>query len=114
MTGEPDEAILRAPRVVSGPQAQGERAWPNLADVPESKPSYLNQEKAEGLTRRLVQDQKEAESEAARINQTDMGAVHLANDPVAAIEGQTHPVGLLTAPDQPELAPPNPFSALRP
>ena len=105
---------LRAPRVVSGPQAQGGRDWPNLADVPESKPSYLKQEKAEGLTRRLVQDQQEAEREAGRIGQENLGVVHLSNDPVIEMEGQTHPVGLLTAPDQPEPAAPKPFSALRP
>lgn len=136
LTGEPGAEIYNEPRVVRVPDHQKDGAWPNLADVPESKPTYLPEAKIDGLTRALVQDKTEAQSEAARIGQIDLGpesapaklqdvgkaaVQHMKNDPVVQIEGELYPVGLLTAPDQietvaPQVAQPvnNSFSALRP
>lgn len=114
ISGEPDEAVLNAPRAVTRAPAGADRPWPNLADVPESKPSVLSQDKAAGLTRRLVQDRQEAQSEAERISHMDLGAVHKADDPVTELEGEPYPVGILTAPDQDRAQQVKPFSALRP
>lgn len=138
LTGEPGPEIYNEPRVVRVPDHTKDGPWPNLADVPEAKPTYLPEAKIDGLTRALVQDKAEAQSEAARIGQIDLGpeaaglvakapaapaVQHMKNDPVVQMEGELYPVGLLTAPDQPEttgqtpqIAPPvnNSFSALRP
>lgn len=113
-TGEPDAAVIHAPRAVSRAPSAENRAWPNLADVPESKPSVLPLDKSRELTKRMAEDQQFAAKEGERIRQTVLDTAHLADDPVTSLEGEPYPVGILTAPDQPDPLPAKPFSALRP
>lgn len=114
LTGEADETVLNEPRVVSRPADEKERAWPNLADVPESKLSFVPQAQASDLTRKLVQDRKESQEDGARIGAIELDGAHAQDDPVTHLEGEPYPVGLLTAPDQEAAIASQPFSALRP
>lgn len=40
ISGEPSESVLRAPRAVTRPAKQKDKAWPRLGDVPTNKPDF--------------------------------------------------------------------------
>ena len=67
LTGEPDDAVLNGPRVVSGPDKDKERTWPNLAEVPDGKPSFSKVSVRNQETQDLKNDNLEALAEMERI-----------------------------------------------
>ncbi|HAX91635.1 MAG TPA: hypothetical protein DCY07_05430 [Rhodospirillaceae bacterium] len=72
LTGEPDDSVLNAPRVVGSPSGLKDPSWPNLADVPETKPKFSTEaERAEKSTD-LASDNMKAKAEMERIRNIEL------------------------------------------
>ncbi len=72
LTGEPDESVLNAPRVVETPPATGERDWPNLASVPEKPDNYSSEARRRKLIKKLTAQRRKAEEIKERADETPM------------------------------------------
>lgn len=72
LTGEPDESILNAPRVVETPSKTGEREWPNLANVPQKPVDYSTEPKRRRLIKKLTAQKRKAEEIKKRADETPM------------------------------------------
>lgn len=63
LTGEPDDAVLNAPRVVGRPPSAGVKTYPNLATVPEKPKDFsprTDRQKAIGTMEEEKQEAQEA------------------------------------------------------
>lgn len=67
ITGEPDEAVLNAPRAVMRPQSPAAKDWPSLADVPNKKPKFSDVLELQDQAERLRSDQLKAQVDKERI-----------------------------------------------
>ncbi|MFA6280229.1 MAG: hypothetical protein WC612_05510 [Bdellovibrionales bacterium] len=67
LTGEPDEPVLNAPRVVGVPSGASDQSWPNLADVPDKKPRFSKLSTREADRQTLASDNMKAQAEMERI-----------------------------------------------
>ncbi len=67
LTGEPDESVLNAPRVVSVPSGGSDQSWPNLADVPDKKPRFSKPSVRESQRQTLTSDNLKAQAEMERL-----------------------------------------------
>lgn len=67
LTGEPDESVLSAPRVVGKPSGATKAAWPNLADVPVKKPDFTKPDARAKQVEDLTSDKLKAQAEMERI-----------------------------------------------
>lgn len=72
LTGEPDESVLNAPRVVAVPSGAKDTGWPNLADVPEWKPEFSSSQERIDKTTTLTSDNLKAQAEMERIRNIDL------------------------------------------
>ena len=97
LTGEPDDSIYAAPRVVSAPSPQKREGWPNLADVPEKKPVFTKQELRTDRTEELNSQRLQGQAEMERLRNIRM------DEAAPAIEAPA-----------PQEETPFSFSALRP
>ncbi|MGE0108375.1 MAG: hypothetical protein AB7S81_01230 [Bdellovibrionales bacterium] len=67
LTGEPSEEILSAKRAVKVPVEGGESVWPNLADVPEERPSFSSPAVRREQETDLISDKLQTEAKKIRI-----------------------------------------------
>lgn len=67
LTGEPDESVLNAPRVVGGPSGTSDASWPNLADVPDKKPKFSKSSARDTERKTLHSDNLKAQAEMERL-----------------------------------------------
>jgi hypothetical protein len=68
LTGEPDDAILKAePRVVGTPDGLKKQGWPNLADMPDKRPKFSKMRDRETDAADLNSDRLKAQAEMERI-----------------------------------------------
>jgi len=67
LTGEPDESIFAAPRVVGTPRGASSQTWPNLSEVPDTKPKISEASVRAEKTRDLKSDNLKAQAEMERI-----------------------------------------------
>ena len=67
LTGEPDESVINAPRVVMSPKNTATRGWPNLSEVPETKPNFSDPAYRAEETTDLKSDNLKAQAEMERI-----------------------------------------------
>lgn len=72
MTGEPDESVLSAPRVVVAPKNPGDKAWPNLAEVPNQKPKFSSVADRESKINALNSENAKALAEMERIRNIEL------------------------------------------
>ena len=67
LTGEPDESVLNAPRVVGKPSGASIKTWPNLAEVPKEKPVFSDVKDRQEERLDLNSDKLKAQAERERI-----------------------------------------------
>lgn len=67
LTGEPDASVLNAPRAVAAPENLSERPWPNLADVPDVKPTFSAPAQRTEEIEALASDKLKAQAEMERL-----------------------------------------------
>lgn len=72
LTGEPGKEVLNAPRVVSSPQKGLNKTWPNLADVPEKKPVFTDEEIRTGRAEAMESDRLKAQAEMERLRNVEL------------------------------------------
>ena len=67
LTGEPDESVLNAPRVVGKPSGALDKTYPNLASVPEKPKDFSTTSERKELISTLKQDKTEAQDVRERL-----------------------------------------------
>jgi len=67
LTGEPDASVLNAPRVVEKPAPLAQKDWPNLSEVPDTKPKFSDLATRNEKSRDLKSDNLKAQAEMERI-----------------------------------------------
>ena len=67
LTGEPDESVINAPRAVATPKGALKQEWPNLSEVPETKPKFSDSTYRTEETQDLKSDNLKAQAEMERI-----------------------------------------------
>lgn len=72
LTGEPEQSVLTAPRVVSTPVKGAEKAWPNLADVPEAKPVFTSQQVRDARAVEMNSDRLKGQAELERLRNIEL------------------------------------------
>ena len=66
-TGEPDDSVINAPRVVGRPPSLNQTTWPNLGDVPEKPNNFVPQSEWRDVERSLKSDKIDAQINKTRI-----------------------------------------------
>ncbi len=72
LTGEPDEAILSAPRVVARPSDTQEKPWPLLGEIPADKPKFSKASALIGKAEDMQSDKLKAQAETERLRNIQM------------------------------------------
>ncbi len=72
LTGEPDESVLNASRVVGAPSGASDQSWPNLADVPDKKPKFSKSSARDAERQTLTSDNLKAQAEMERIRNIEL------------------------------------------
>ncbi|MDD2325550.1 MAG: hypothetical protein PHW63_06080 [Alphaproteobacteria bacterium] len=72
LTGEPDESVLNAPRVVGKPSGATVKTWPNLADVPKEKPVFSTLKDRQEELVDLNSDKLKAQADMERIRNVQL------------------------------------------
>ena len=72
LTGEPDERVLTAPRVVGVPSGASKTTWPLLSDVPHEKPVFSKPKEREEERVDMNSDKLKAQAEMERIRNIDL------------------------------------------
>jgi len=67
LTGEPDDRVLNAPRVVGAPPSLHDTAWPNLASVPEKPKDFSTFADRKVQIKQLSTDKTESQEAKERI-----------------------------------------------
>lgn len=67
LTGEPDETVLNAPRVVGVPSGASKKEWPSLSDVPNEKPVFSMQKDRDEHAVEMKSDLLKAKAEMERL-----------------------------------------------
>ncbi|MDD3183451.1 MAG: hypothetical protein PHD48_11710 [Alphaproteobacteria bacterium] len=67
LTGEPGPDVLLAPRVVRTPTNASDKTWPNLADVPETKPVFTSEPIRSGRAEEMNSERLKALVEIERL-----------------------------------------------
>jgi len=95
LTGEPDETILHAPRVVGTPSGRNDETWPNLGNVPSKPKDFSVETERQKQIRKLEKARAEAEAIKERVDQTPMPPT------LASPEAPSTPSLLLPSPSMP-------------
>ncbi len=67
LTGEPDEAVLNAPRIVGRPPGANDKTYPNLAAVPERPKDFSTAASRKKTIQEMQNDKTEAEDIRERL-----------------------------------------------
>ena len=72
LTGEPDDSVLNAPRVVGAPPSLHDTSWPNLASVPEKPKDFSTSAARRAHIKQLNTDKTEAQEAKDRLENEPM------------------------------------------
>jgi hypothetical protein len=72
LTGEPDDSVLNAPRIVGTPPSHNDPTWPNLGSVPDKPKDFSTYADRKQKIDQMEADKVEAEKERQRIESMPM------------------------------------------
>lgn len=85
LTGEPDADVLTSPRVVSVPAKTTDRVWPNLADVPDTKPVFTTDAVRTGRAEDMNSDRLKAQVQMERLRNIQLQGVENSGEAAAPV-----------------------------
>lgn len=106
LTGEPDDAVLYAPRAVTRPSDTQEKPWPLLGEIPADKPEFSKTADLIEKAEEMQSDKLKAQVETERLRNIQM--------PKPLGEERENPLPYEEKPSPAFGATPQPFSALLP